>query len=210
MTIANSDYCLEYNSQTTRADALTGWYTGAFDKVLSMDFSIQEPAGQAFDLIARFGLALVLFAAFWLAAKLTRKLLKRMGQRMDAGKQHVLGLLGQMVFVAMLIIGAITALGTVGVNVVTALVASLGLAGFAVGFALKDALSNLLAGIMILLYRPFQPGDHISAAGHDGKVSKIDFRYTTLRHENKTILLPNATLFTNSITVHNDRDNVST
>ncbi|GMR20342.1 MAG: mechanosensitive ion channel [Gammaproteobacteria bacterium] len=174
-----------------------------------MDFSLQEPAKQAFDLIAKFGLALVLFAAFWLAAKLTRKLLRRMGQRMDAGKQHVLGLLGQIVFATLLVIGAITALGTVGVNV-TALVASLGLAGFAVGFALKDALSNLLAGIMILLYRPFQPGDHISAAGHNGKVSKIDFRYTTLQHENKTILLPNATLFTNSITVHNDRENAST
>ena len=52
-------------------------------------------------------------------------------------------------------LGVITALGTIGVDV-TGLVAGFGLTGFAVGFAMKDALANLLAGVMILLYRPFR------------------------------------------------------
>jgi small-conductance mechanosensitive channel len=94
--------------------------------------------------------------------------------------------------------GVITALGTAGVNV-SALVAGLGLTGFALGFALRDALSNLLAGILILIYRPFKRHDRISVAGFEGIVIETDLRYTTLQGEDKRILIPNATLFTHSI-----------
>ena len=50
--------------------------------------------------------------------------------------------------------------GTVGVDV-SALVAGLGLAGFAIGFALRDAVSNTLAGVLVLMYQPFRVGDDI-------------------------------------------------
>ena len=102
--------------------------------------------------------------------------------------------------VALVIFGIITALGTVGINV-SALVAGLGLTGFALGFALKDALSNLLAGVLILSYRPFRQGDRIEMSGYQGTVANIDFRYTTLQTEEKTILLPNSNLFTNAVVV---------
>ena len=102
--------------------------------------------------------------------------------------------------IALILFGIITALGTVGINV-SALVAGLGLTGFALGFALKDALSNVLAGALILSYRPFRPGERIEVSGYQGTVTDIDFRYTTLQTEDKTILLPNANLFTNAIVV---------
>ena len=100
----------------------------------------------------------------------------------------------------MLIFGAITALGTAGINV-SALVAGLGLTGFALGFAFRDILSNLLAGILIVIFAPFQQQDRISVAGLEGTVINIDLRYTTLQAEGKKILIPNSTLFTNAITV---------
>jgi small-conductance mechanosensitive channel len=85
---------------------------------------------------------------------------------------------------------------------VSALVAGLGLTGFALGFALRDVISNTLAGVLVLLYKPFRRGDRISVAGSEGVVSQIDLRYTTLVVDEETrVLVPNSTLFTNSIRV---------
>jgi small-conductance mechanosensitive channel len=98
------------------------------------------------------------------------------------------------------VFGIITALGTARVNV-SALVASLGLTGFALGFALKDALSNTLAGVLILIYKPFRRGDHIITSGFEGTVEQIDLRYTTLGSSGDKILIPNSTMFTNPVKV---------
>ena len=101
-------------------------------------------------------------------------------------------------------IGLITALGTLGVDV-TALVAGLGLTGFALGFALKDIISNLLAGMLILAQKPFQRDDRISVQGFtpplEGVVSHVDLRDTTLEMPDRKILIPNSNLFTNPIVV---------
>ena len=86
----------------------------------------------------------------------------------------------------------------IGINV-SALVAGLGLTGFALGFALKDILSNLIAGVLILLYRPFRVNDYIMVTGLEGAVTEIDLRYTTLQKEGQKFLIPNSVLFTNSI-----------
>jgi small-conductance mechanosensitive channel len=80
----------------------------------------------------------------------------------------------------------------------------LGLTGFALGFALKDSLANLLAGAMILFYRPFRRGAHITVSGLEGVVKDIDLRYTTLVMNERRILLPNSTLLTNPVIVHQD------
>jgi small conductance mechanosensitive channel len=87
---------------------------------------------------------------------------------------------------------------------VSALIAGLGLTGFALGFALKDAVSNLLAGLLILIYKPFRMGDHISVTGLEGEVVNIDLRYTTLQAGQKTFLIPNSNLFTNPIILVRD------
>ena len=102
--------------------------------------------------------------------------------------------------ISILVFGAITALGTLGINV-SALVAGLGLSGFALGFALKDTISNLLAGVMILAYQPFDIGDYIVVTGKEGKVIHIDFRYTTLENNEKIILIPNSLVFANTVSI---------
>jgi small-conductance mechanosensitive channel len=94
----------------------------------------------------------------------------------------------------------ITALGTLGVNI-TGIVAGLGLTGFALGFALKDSISNLLAGVMILLYRPFEVGDRIDVSGLSGIVVHVDLRYTELDNEKERVLVPNAKMLTDPIRV---------
>jgi hypothetical protein len=75
------------------------------------------------------------------------------------------------------------------------------LTGFALGFAFRDALSNILAGVLIVMHRPFLRGDHISVVGFEGTVVGIDLRYTTLQKDDKIFLIPNSTLFTNPISL---------
>ncbi|MBR0648719.1 mechanosensitive ion channel [Roseomonas terrae] len=78
----------------------------------------------------------------------------------------------------------------------------LGIGGVAIGFAFRDVLQNLLAGVLILLTRPFRIGDQISQGGQEGTVEDIWIRATVLRtYDNRRILIPNASLFTDKIEV---------
>ena len=142
---------------------------------------------------------LLIFIGFWIGAKITETVILKAGKRsrVDAS---LIELLGNSAQVAIVIFGAVTALGTMGVNV-GALIAGLGLSSFALGFALKDALSNFMAGISILFYRPFVIGDRIETAGFQGTVSSINLLYTVLSLEGIGVLIPNANLFTNPVVV---------
>lgn len=140
----------------------------------------------------------LVFIVFWIAARVAGRIIERIA----ALEAHpdLLHLFARATKAALLAFGVVTALGTAGVNV-AALVAGLGLTGFALGFALRDILSNLLAGVLILLYKPFRRGDKILVSGLEGTVANIDLRYTILENEGKRILIPNSNLFTNPIVV---------
>ena len=149
----------------------------------------------------RFAFAGAVFLLFWVAAAIVAKLVDHFAARLGPEREELLQLASQITRIAVRVFGGVSALGTLGVDV-SALVAGLGLTGFALGFALKDALSNVLAGAMILFYRPFQRGSRISVSSFDGVVTQIDLRYTRLRGKDQDFLLPNSTLLTNPITLH--------
>ncbi len=155
------------------------------------------------DLVAvgpRVAAALLVAIAFWIAARIVAAVVRRFGGA-RALDPDLMRLLGRAVHGTLLVFGTVTALGTLGLDV-TALVAGLGLTGFALGFALRDIISNTLAGVLILLFRPFHRGDHVSVAGAEGVVADVDLRYTTLVVDESTrVLVPNSTLFTNAIRV---------
>jgi small conductance mechanosensitive channel len=165
-----------------------------------MEAFLKDMAHEAAILAPKIGIGLLIFLAFWLAGVLLRTFFGRLSQRADFNTAFILRLAGRTASIALIVFGAITALGTMGINV-SALVAGLGLTGFALGFALKDILSNLIAGVLILLYRPFRVNDYILVAGNEGVVTEIDLRYTTLQKEGQIFLIPNSVLFTNSIGV---------
>jgi len=144
------------------------------------------------------GASIFILVGFWIVSSIISRIILQISKRSDPSKRDVIELLAQITRVSVLVFGTVTALGTVGVNV-SALVAGLGLTGFALGFAFRDALSNILAGVLIVMYRPFLRGDHILVMGLEGDVVSVDLRYTTLRHDEKIFLIPNSTLFTNPI-----------
>ena len=96
-------------------------------------------------------------------------------------------------------VGFLIALGQVGVDT-GPLLAGVGVVGFVVGFALQDTLGNFAAGIMILLYRPFDVGDVITAGGETGKVEDLTLVSTTLlTPDNQKLIMPNSSIWGGTI-----------
>ena len=164
-----------------------------------MDDVRREFVAQAVAWAPTIGVAIGLLVFFAVLARVAHFAVLRVVRRRRA---HIaLGeLLASVAHVSLNALGIITALGTLGVNI-TGIVAGLGLTGFALGFALKDSISNLLAGVMILLYRPFEVGDRIDVSGLSGTVVHVDLRYTELDNERERILVPNSKMLTDPIRV---------
>jgi len=137
----------------------------------------------------------LVFLVFLLVAWVGRRIIALAAPRVRADTGAVL-LLSRVYYYGILIFGIVTALGAAGLNV-SALITGLGLTGFALGFALKDVLSNLLSGIMLLLYRPFNIGDHIRMGEYEGRIETIRMRDTLVRAaDGRLIVVPNTKLIT--------------
>jgi small conductance mechanosensitive channel len=101
---------------------------------------------------------------------------------------------------AVFLIGVVVALSMLEVNIGPFL-AAIGAAGFIIGFALQGTLSNFAAGIMILLYRPYDIGDFVNVAGVNGTVSAMTLVSTTLTlPDNQTVVIPNNSIWGDIIT----------
>lgn len=160
----------------------------------------QDAQAYLLNMMPRLITAVVLIAAFWIGARIAQGAIMRMARRRDTALYDVLQLTGRIVFGTLLVIGIIMALDTVGVKV-NAIIAGLGLSGFAFGLATRDALTNVLSGFLIIIYRPFQRGDRIMVTGIEGTVQSVDLRYTTLCTEERTVLIPNSTMFNSTVVI---------
>ena len=83
------------------------------------------------------------------------------------------------------------------------LIAGLGIGSVAIGFAFKDILQNLLAGILILIRQPFEVGDQIVSGGHEGTVERIETRATLIKtYDGRRVVIPNSDIYTDSVIVN--------
>ncbi len=160
---------------------------------------------QAIELGLNLSLGILVFLIFLLGSTFIPKMLLKISGKVDESNRHVYHILGRTLRLVILIIGAVTGLGTAGINV-SALIASLGLTGFALGFALKDSVSNVLAGFMILFYKPFKIGDDVNISGKDGVVFSIDLRYTTLKSTGQRVLVPNSSMLSSVVIIRENED----
>lgn len=94
----------------------------------------------------------------------------------------------------------VTALGKLGIPTST-FVTVIGAGGAAIALALKDSLSNVAGGILILINKPFKKGDFIEVAGTSGSVENIDLLSTSLKTvDNKVVTVPNGSIATSVLT----------
>ncbi len=141
---------------------------------------------------------IILAIGFW-GAKLIARLTKGLMERREADPA-LTGFVGNLVNALVVIFAVIAALNQLGIQT-TSLVALVGAAGLAMGFALKDSLGNFAAGVMILIFKQFKVGDVIEAAGVLGVVESLNIFSTQLKTgDNKTIFVPNGKLVADNIT----------
>jgi small conductance mechanosensitive channel len=94
-----------------------------------------------------------------------------------------------------MIFGILVALSQIGITL-GPMLAGLGVAGFVVGFALQDTLSNFAAGGMILIYRPYDVDDFVEVTGASGLVKKMNLVSTTITtFDNQTLVVPNSKIW---------------
>lgn len=140
----------------------------------------------------------VLGAGLWLSSLLA-KLVKRAlaHSRIDVTLHSFLC---SAISVSLKIIVVVTVLAMLGVNITT-IVTALGAAGVAIALALKDSLSNIASGILILFSHPFSVGDFVEVGGKIGTVRSIELFQTTITTlDNNRVIIPNSKMMTADIT----------
>lgn len=142
-----------------------------------------------------------LLAAYFMAryaARLVEAVMRRAGQNPTAGL-----LVGRLATYVAMTIGILIALSTVFPSFQARdLIQLLGISGVAVGFAFKDIFQNFLAGVIILISRPFRIGDTIVVKSYEGTVEDIQTRATMIRTaDNQRIVVPNTVLFSEEVKV---------
>ena len=144
--------------------------------------------------------SIIILLIFLIFAKVIKRAIERIFNSKNSNNaiSKVLSNIAKNIIV---IIGVITALGTLGVNV-SAIVAGLGLTGFAFGFAFKDMLSNFISGVIVFIYEPFKLGDLVKIEGNVGTVVDINLRYVTLESDTENILVPNSLCVSKTVVVN--------
>lgn len=132
---------------------------------------------------------LVLLVGLWLT-RLATRLLTRVLTRMNVDPM-LREFLRNLASGALIVVVVVGALDQAGVPM-TSILAALGAAGLAVALALRDSLSNLAAGVVLLLLKPFRAGDLIGIGGQTGKVESLRLMHTVLlTPDNCELILPN-------------------
>ncbi|WP_455219923.1 mechanosensitive ion channel family protein [Kaarinaea lacus] len=149
--------------------------------------------------------ALVVFIIGRWIAKLLVKAMSKVMQRARVD-ETLISFLGNVLYVALLIVVIIAALDRLGVNT-TSVLAVFATAGLAVGLALKDSLSNFAAGVMLIVFKPFKVGDFVEAGGTAGTVEEIRIFNTVMRTpDNREITVPNGQIYSGTIVNVTARD----
>ena len=133
---------------------------------------------------------LIIIIAGLVIAKIVAGIINR-SKKLDATAKNFFANFASMAIKVLTVVTALMALGIPAATFVTVL----GSVGLAVGLALQGALSNFAGGILLVVFRPFKVGDHVTVSGQSGVVQSISIFYTTLLADDNTVVtLPNGTL----------------
>ena len=138
--------------------------------------------------------ALALFCVAWIVAGWAGRMTSRSLARIKFDTT-LTKFFGNITRWAVLIFSILACLSVLGIQP-TSFAAALAAAGFAIGLAFQNSLSNFSAGVMLLVLRPFNVGDVIEVAGKTGKVDEITLFTTQLdTFDNRRIIIPNSAVF---------------
>ncbi|MDX1520888.1 MAG: mechanosensitive ion channel [Anaerolineae bacterium] len=148
-------------------------------------------------------IAALVMVLFYLGANWIKSLSQSLANRYDIAPNASL-LVGRLARWLTLFFGVLVALSIIIPSFEPGqLIELLGIGGIAIGFAFRDIAQNFLAGILILLTRPFKLGDQIIVGDYEGTIEEIQTRATTIKtYDGRRVVIPNADLFTDSVIVN--------
>jgi small conductance mechanosensitive channel len=145
--------------------------------------------------------AIVVFLLFYFGSAILGRLIRRATNQ----QRRNLGIVfSRLAGAAVILLGALVAFSIVAPSFQAAdLIKVLGIGSVAIGFAFQNILQNFLAGLLLLWAEPFRVGDQIKLDAFEGTVEDIQTRATTIKtYDGKRVVIPNAELFTHSVTVN--------
>ena len=143
--------------------------------------------------------ALLILIIGWIIAGWAKRFVTRMLNKSEKIDVTLTSFLSSALRYIILIFTIIAVLGKFGVQTAS-LITILGAASLAIGLALQGTLSNVAAGVMLLIFRPFKIGDFINAAGHAGSVKNLGLFVTEMASgDNIQIIIPNSQIWGSSI-----------
>jgi small conductance mechanosensitive channel len=155
-----------------------------------------EWQGYALNVLA----AIVILIAGFLVSGRVGSFIRGLGGRYPQLDVTLFSFLGSLARWAVVAVTVVVVLGQFGIET-TSLIALVGAAGLAVGLALQGTLSNLAAGVMLLVFRPFKVGDFVTAGGHSGTVDEISLFTTRLiSPDNILTIVPNGDVWSGAVT----------
>ncbi len=177
---------------------------------LSLEAAIETLQGWGNGLIGMLPnivVALLLLVLFFYLGKGIRSLIISATEKHQRSK-NVGMVVGRLAFGTTILVGFFIALMIIIPSFTAGeLFATLGFGSVAIGFAFKDILQNFLAGILILLTEPFRIGDQIIVNEFEGTVMTIETRATKIKtYDSRMVVIPNASMFTDSVTVNTAYD----
>lgn len=170
----------------------------------TMQNAIQEAAAEILTLVTGYGLevlgAIVILIAGWIVSGWAKGAVSRTLGRFDKFDATLRGFFSSIVRYAILTFTVVAVLGQFGIQTAS-IIAALGAIGLAIGLALQGTLSNVAAGVMLLVFRPFKVGDYIDAGGKAGTVKDLNLFTTDLATpDNVHIVVPNGQIWGNAVT----------
>lgn len=159
--------------------------------------------------VAEYGLQVLgaittLVIGIWLAKILAKSLGKILNKK--SVDQTLVKFVISLVKITLITFVIISAASQVGIQTAS-FVAVIGAAGLAIGFALQGSLSNLAAGVMLIIFKPIKVGDYIEGGGSAGSVESVGIFITTLiTPDNKVVYIPNSTLTGGNIINYSAKD----
>lgn len=146
--------------------------------------------------------AIALLVVAWFATKALAGLVARIATA--RGRPDLGALLGSLARGALLILVVMFAAAIVFPSVKPGdIFATLGISSVAIGFAFKDILQNLLAGLLLVIQRPYKRGDQIAVKGFEGTVEQIETRATLLKtYDGRRVVIPNSDIYTSPVVVN--------
>lgn len=144
--------------------------------------------------------AIAILILGWIISSWLQRRIRALGQKNPHLDEMLFDFLSALARYAVLGFAILFVLNTFGVQT-TSIVAVIGAAGLAVGLALQGTLSNIAAGVMLILFRPFKIGDFVDVGGTMGTVKSLSLNTTELADlSNAQVIVPNAQAWGNIIT----------